>query len=526
MALAHFTLLEQKMNNPENYPVDSNPSLVRNAMVEVHNNGGFPFPLIGNAALAVLAAACQNSIDVQLPLGQTVPVSLLLWTVADSGEGKSPVTDLFSKPIVDFEAEEAKKSEFIKQQFKPFKAAWKLKQKAIEKEIVATAKKELLTDDAQRLELLKDELQKLTYQLYLHELKKPKMPKMYKLTQADITPAKIARNLYENVPSLFLNSDEGGIMLQGHAMNNLGFLNKCWDGSSFSVERVSSEDFEVNDARITFSIAVQGKLIEEYLKGRGRNARDIGFLPRGFFCFPMSTKGTRFVTSAQQSWPHLEALQARLREILDNDRMEMDAGREGRRVLVFSLEAKERWVRFRNKVEADLVPGGYLSDVSDAASKMANNLARVAALFHFLEGKTGEISEETIVQAIAVCSWYLEEFRRLFSNNMQMPVVQSDALALEQSIATYFYNRPGLVKMKKSALSQYAPSHLRGANNKYRLEAAIAHLSMQGIITIVTELKTHYIMYYANPANPQATYQQPMYQQPAYQSLPMTNYGI
>jgi hypothetical protein len=126
-----------------------------------------------------------------------------------------------------------------------------------------------------------------------------------------------------------------------------------------------------------------------------------------------------------------------------------------------------------------------------------------------------------------VCSWYLEEFRRLFSNNMQMPVVQSDALALEQSIATYFYNRPGLVKMKKSALSQYAPSHLRGANNKYRLEAAIAHLSTQGIITVFAELKTHWLMYYANAFNPQPNaYQQPMYQQPAYQSLPMTNYGI
>ena len=61
--------------------------------------------------------------------------------------------------------EEAKKFELTKQQFKPFKAAWKLKQKAIEKEIVATAKKELLTDDAQRLELLKAESQKLTDQL-------------------------------------------------------------------------------------------------------------------------------------------------------------------------------------------------------------------------------------------------------------------------------------------------------------------------------------------------------------------------
>ena len=515
------------MNNPENFPFDSMPSILRNAIVEIHRNGGFSLPLIGNLALATTAAACQNSIDVQLPLGAIVPVSLINITIADSGEGKSPIDELLSKPIRKLEAEEAKKLKLIKQKFKPSKAAWKLKQKAIEKEIAAAAKKELLTDDAQRLELLKDELQKLTYQLYLHELKKPKMPKMYKLIQADITPAKIVRNLNENVPSMFISSDEGGSLFQGHAVKDLGFFNKCWDGSPINVQRVTSEDIEINDARVSISIAVQGKLLNEYLNGRGKNARDIGFLARGFICFPMSTKGTRFVGNAQQAWPHLEALQARLREILDNDRLEMDAGRESRHLLVFSLKAKERWISFRNKVEADLVPGGYLSDVSDAASKSANNLARVAALFHFLEGKTGEISEETIVQAIAVCSWYLEEFRRLFSNNMQMPVVQSDALALEQSIATYFYNRPGLVKMKKSALSQYAPSHLRGANNKYRLEAAINALLRMDCIRIYQDRKIFWVEYYANPANGQPNaYQQAMYQQPVYQALPTVNYGV
>lgn len=494
------------MNNPENYPANSMPSILRNAVVEIRTNGGFSMALIGNLALATIAAASQNSIDVQLPLGQNVPVSLDSLTVADSGEGKSPVTALLSKPLEDFEAEEAKKLKLIKQKFKPSKAAWKLKQKAIEKEIAATAKKELLTDDAQRLELLKDELQKLTYQLYLHELKKPKMPKMYKLIQADITPAKIVRNLNENVPSMFISSDEGGSLFQGHAVKDLGFFNKCWDGSPINVQRVTSEDIEIDDARVSISIAVQGKLMDEYLKGRGRNARDIGFLARCFICFPMSTKGTRFVASAQQSWPHLEALQTRLREILDNDRIEMDAGRQGRHVLVFSLEAKERWIRFRNNVEADLVPGGYLSDVSDAASKMANNLARVAALFHFLEGKTGEISEATLTQAIDVCSWYLNEFKRLFSKNMQMPLVQSDALALEQSIANYFYNRPGHTKMKRSALSQYAPSHLRGANNKCRLEAAINALLMMDHIRIYPDHKTFWVEYYANPANAQTNY--------------------
>jgi hypothetical protein len=110
---------------------------------------------------------------------------------------------------------------------------------------------------------------------------------------------------------------------------------------------------------------------------------------------------------------------------------------------------------------------------------------------------------------------------------MQMPVVQSDALALEQSIATYFYNRPGLVKMKKSALSQYAPSHLRGANNKYRLEAAINALLRMDCIRIYQDRKIFWVEYYANPANGQPNaYQQAMYQQPVYQALPTVNYGV
>jgi hypothetical protein len=63
------------------------------------------------------------------------------------------------------------------------------------------------------------------------------------------------------------------------------------------------------------------------------------------------------------------------------DRLEIDAGRTTRQILTFSYEAKEIWINARNNVEAELRPDGSLSDVKDAASKFASNVARVAALF-------------------------------------------------------------------------------------------------------------------------------------------------
>jgi len=429
--------------------------------------------------------------------------------IADSGEGKTATDQLVSKAIRNFDEKEKVRFELETQKIKSSKKVWDIELKAIEKSISKKVAQRLSTDDIQELEELNIKIEKLNQKLQDHHLNEPKMPKRYKLIHTDITPAKIARALHENIPSMFLSSDEGATFLKGYVMRDPGFLNKAWDGSAFSVGRISSSSFEVKDARVSMYIAIQNHVFNDHLNGRGKNLRDIGYLARPLICCPESTMGTRFIRNEKQSWSKLEVLCARMSEILTQDRLEIDADRKGRHQLVFSFEAKEYWIRFRNNVEADLVPGGYLSDVTDAASKIANNLAKVAALFHVIQGEKGEISYATIQQAGAVCTYYLHEFTRLFSKKAQIQSVETDAYDLESAIQAYFSNHPSNNPfgnfMKKSALAQYGPSYLR--NNRPRLDAAINLLHSRGIINFQMDKKTVLISYRPSNGYPIQNYQ-------------------
>jgi hypothetical protein len=389
-----------KMNsqNQNIFPILSTPPILQDAINEVVNATKFSPALVASSILAAIAAACQNSTDVQLPLGQIIPISLYLLLIADSGEGKTTTDQLVGKSIRIFDEEEKVRFELEEQKLKSYKKVWDIELKAIEKTIQKIITKRISTDNAQECDELNMEIEKLNQKLQDLHIYEPKMPKRYKLLHNDITPAKIARTLHENIASMFLSSDEGSSFLKGQVTNDLGFLNQAWDGSSFSVERIGSPSFEVKNARMSMFIGIQSKPFFDYLQGRGKHAREIGFFARFLVCYPESTMGTRFVANEQQSLPKLEALCARISEILMQDRLEIDAGRTTRQILTFSYEAKEAWINSRNKVEAELRPDGSLSDVKDAASKLANNAARVAALFHRIEGETGDISEETVIQ--------------------------------------------------------------------------------------------------------------------------------
>lgn len=476
--------------NPLPFPVEHLPASLKNTVLEIESNTKFPIPLIAASALGTISAVCQNLIDVLPPIGGVSPVSLNILSIADSGEGKTPIDKFFQEPIREFEEAERKKSEDEIQRLKTNKKTWEIELKAIETAIKKNRNKSVVSDDADEIEQLNVNFEKLERKLEKHFLKEPKQRKQYKMIQSDITPTKIALNLSENIPSAYLSSDEGGSLFKGSAMKDLGMLNKLWDGSKLSVERMD-KNIEAEDGRLTIFLAVQGAVLQDYLNNRGKNARDIGFLPRCLVSFPLSTKGTRILTNQPQSWEHLKNFQNRVLEILNQDRLEIDNGRQERKVLVFSDEAKNEWINFRNSIERGLTPDGSLADVHDMASKIISNLTRMAALFHLFEGKEGEISIETLESAGEVCDWYITEFKRLFTKTPEMPVVVSDAIELEKSLITWFQNHLGIEWMKKSAVAQYAPAKLRKDGG--RREAAINELCRQHKIQLHYDGKIHWI---------------------------------
>lgn len=476
--------------SPNNFPVDYLPPLIRNAVLEMQGNTRFPLPLIVSSALGAVSLACQNSIDVQPPIGSASPCSLFMLLIADSGEGKTPSDHYFTKPIRDFEENEVRKAELALSEEKAYRSTWEIERKVIEAAIEKNRKKSLAADNAEQLNV---EFESLQQKLQAHLSKEPRPQPKHKLLHSNTTPAKIALDLHENWPSACLISDEAGSLFRGEAMRDLGLLNQLWDGTPLTVDRISSPSFTVRNARLTISLMVQGQILNNYLKGRGKDARDIGFIARCLVAFPCSTKGSRMVNNQPQLWNHLTTFQQRITEVLTRDKLDVAQGRQTRHVLEFSQEAKNRWFDFRNGIEFDLNAGRYLSEVDDGASKIATNVARMAALFHFFEGREGAISADTLDCARSVCAWHMHEFKRLFSKNPEIPIEVSDANELEQSLLRWRQNHPDMVAIQKCLIAQYGPSQLR--KNAYRREAAINTLILQNKIQIQLQGKIKCIVF-------------------------------
>lgn len=478
--------------NANNFPIENFPLILKNAIQEVHTNTGFPIPLIAASALGPVAAACQNSINVELPVGSISPVSLFLLIIAESGEGKSPTDQLFAKALRDFEENEAKKLLAATPTLNMQRTSWEIQRQEIEKAIKRNRKNALKNIDSEE-NLLDQEFGKLQQSLEDHLSKEPKQPRRCKIFHSNTTPSKILLDLHENWPSAYLCSDEAGSLFRGRAMADRGMINQLWDGATLTVDRMSSPSFQVKGARLSISLAVQSGVLHDFLNDRATDFRSIGALARYLIVCPISTKGTRILRDGPQFTEHLRVYQQRLTDILVQDTLEMDNGREERNVLKFSMEAREYWYAFRNSVEFDLNPGRYLSDIDDFATKIITNLARIAALFHYFEGHEGDISLETVSRAGALCNWFIHEFKRLFSSLPEIPQEIADTLELERFLRDWCSRHQGLQYVLKSLVGQYGPNRLRGSSGKGRRAYAIDQLAKEGKIWLVYEGKKSWI---------------------------------
>lgn len=311
--------------------------------------------------------------------------------------------------------------------------------------------------------------------------KRPLRPKRTIVRYRDATPEAWIRGLRE-CSSAGLVSDEGAQIVLGRGAGQLPIMNEIWGGGDVVVHRQESECFTVRGARLTFFVMLQEKSFQKFLSTKGELARDNGLLARCLITYPPSTQGTRENWSIEEpKWPQLEAFQKRIGEILEMAQWSESASDFKKPVLELSPDAKALWVAFANHVESNIRPGGLYADVRDAASKTAENAGRLAALFHFMEGRKGDIQRDSIDQACQICDWYLGEFKRIFHKPPPIPEAQLDAMALDSWLRN-IHNTRGQYMTKRNCARQSGPNALR---NKVRLEAAIAALVFAGRIRMV-----------------------------------------
>ncbi|EJG5000444.1 DUF3987 domain-containing protein [Escherichia coli] len=456
------------------YPVDSFPPFIRNTIYEVQQRTQAPVSLIGTSLIGVMSYVSQNRITVCRFNDLWGPVSVYLITLAESGERKSTVDKMLMVPLYQLDKQLLSDYEGALVNWNNEIELLNIEKKALEKKI--------------RTEICRGQdhsetNKKLKQLLGMY----PEKPERVKMILNDATSSAIKDVLCSTWRSVGLMSDEAGTIFNGYALKELPFLNKIWDGSSFSIMRKSEPEKLITDAGMTISLMVQPSVFESYKARKGDFAKGVGFFARCLFCQPYSTQGSRQITNPVCSTEHLPVFHQRLMEII-NESIDKPHIKE-RMCLHFSPEAQRRWIEFYNHTESQMSVFGCLYNYKDYASKIADNMARIAAILHYFNGDKGDISLHITEAAIEITTWYVNEYLRLFAKPEESAQINKDVEELDWWIRNQC-SRIGAPYIRKNTILQYGPNRLR---NNARVNEILEILYSQNRILVDKRGKTLYI---------------------------------
>lgn len=467
----------------EAYPIEHLPEDIRGAIEEVQSFVQAPIPLVAASALAAISLAGQAHVDAERDKHLKGPAGLFFLTIADSGERKSSCDGYFSSAIKHYEKAEEIKAKPEIQNYEADLKAW-------------TAKSGGLTEKIRQLS--KDGKPTNAQEAALRELEreKPVRPKVPKLYYSDVTPEALGFCLATKWPSAGIVSSEAGSVFGSHAMGkesamrNFAMLNQLWDGGSMEVDRRTSESFKVRGARLTMALQVQEPVLLEFFRATGETARGSGFAARFLISCPESTQGNRPFKDSPDVWVKLDEFNRRIAEILNEPVPTNEDGTLNPVLMSMTEDAKALWTEYHNETEAQTCNNGALVAIRDVASKVPDNVARLAALLAKFEGRT-IINKPSLESAMHVVAWHLNESLK-FLGGMALPAEMADAARVDKWLIDYCKTeRTGFVS--KRNVQRLGP-----VRQKERLNAAINELANLDRVEVRKEGKR--ILIHVNPA--------------------------
>ena len=206
-----------------------------------------------------------------------------------------------------------------------------------------------------------------------------------KILFEDATVQGLALEMVTGKKSVLLSSSEGGTVFGGIGMRGdalmgaLAFLNKAWDAEPQSMTRKQAVSTYLDNYRLSCLISSQRETIQEWLSKNTGLAEGMGFLARFLICVPESTIGFRVYKQAPEATPKLDKFND---QCLKKLRQKTDLGNPW--ILHLSDEAHKVWVKYFNFVEEAQGKGRPYEYHTAAASKSAEQAARIAAVFTLL----------------------------------------------------------------------------------------------------------------------------------------------
>ncbi|MBS0508997.1 MAG: DUF3987 domain-containing protein [Proteobacteria bacterium] len=454
----------------EAYPVDALGDVLGGAARALHDVVKAPLALCCQSVLAAASLAAQAHFDVLLPWGQRKPLSLFLLTVGESGERKSAVDDVVLGAAKAHEKTAMTAYQEDMERHEADMAAWA---KATEAARTAATQGKKGTATAEQI---RDAVAAVG--------EKPVAPIAPLRFVTDPTAEGLYKLLAMSQSSVALFSDEGGLLIGGHALNGDNFLktitrwSKMWDGAPFDRVRAGDGVGILYGRRMALHQLAQGDVMVKLLSDRLANGQ--GLLARCLVAWPESTIGTRHADAFEWAGarPELKRMFAVLSGLLEamprtseKNPQELDPLE-----LPLSAEAGRLALQAGNQFEALMAVGQDLSELRDRTAKALENACRIAGVLAAIEGglSASEITADHLARALVLVQWYLAEALRI-RGAAAVPLSVQDAEALSN-----WLHARGMRQFATTGILKSGPAQLR---NKARLTAAIEQLVEAGYIT-------------------------------------------
>ncbi len=347
--------------------------------------------------LGVLATACQKQFLVSPQPGHFEP--LCLWTVPamPSGERKTPVLLGLTKPLHEWQREQAAK------------LAPENSQKTSDRETALARIKTLRTKAANAMV---ENFADLSHEIKELESTLPDIPRSPRLWCQDITPERVGSLMAENDEAIAIISDEGGIfdLMGGRYSNglpNLDVFLQSYSGSPVCVDRQGREPLNLNKPCLTICLSPQPDVLRGLTGKSGFRGR--GLLARFLYALPPSQLGYRTLNNVPVPATVAAQYSAGVTALLEMHQAVKDGKVLDRARLKFSDTAYAEWKAFSQTVEIYMRDGGGLEHLRDWAGKLPGQVSRIAGLIHCAEYAHGRpedhlISLDTVAKAQAIAA--------------------------------------------------------------------------------------------------------------------------
>lgn len=447
-------------------PVQANPyreidaPLIAAAVHETHVNLDVAPSLAFLCAIDAVALVCQGLIDVEIPGHGACPVAIFSMKSAERAAGKSITYKKLWGPLYDLQAEYLRNHDDELALFAQEDVVWAAKWGALKQSLAKKVRSG--EDHADEEKALRD-----------HMSIRPKSPKRGPFMFEDTTSSAFMWGVYLNGSSVMLGGAEGGTILLGDALDEPQKLNALFSGEEVRVDRKTAPSFTIRGVRVSMGIACQPAVLWGYIQSkRGRKAAETGLFARLIVCDATTYQRQSGMSLAPKSWIACEKFHARLIELMRRTLMASHIDGFEPEIMRFSVEAAALWGEVRGQIELLRGRHGMYEFAQDHAGRLPEIVARLAALIHFFEGKSGDIDVGSLKAAIRVAYNSSVDYLKIF---VPPPREYTDAQALDESFERF--RAHGQVLLDKSFARAMCPSALR---KEGRYDLALKILLEQG----------------------------------------------